>query len=166
MRSLLRTVCAVLAVAALIFAPWSVQAETEDTLTLTFYPRVSHEQILGLVIPWGAPETVTVTNYRIADMRGGARGYIKLETASGITRLNFDDVRRIDFVSYPRLHEFGKRMESVIYTVRSNVQLTDGSRIENAILNAHWGTVEGDTELGRFFLSDPMTVASLSFNGH
>lgn len=168
MRALLRTGLVLLAIAALLGTPVAVQAETEaeDTLTLTMYPRVSHEKILGLVIPWGTPETVTVSNYRIADLRGDGRDHILLETGSGLTRLSFDDVRRIEFVSYPRLHEMNERMQSATYTVRANVHLADGTRIENAILNAHWGTVEGDTELGPFFLSNPLTVASLTFDAH
>lgn len=168
MRALLRTSIAVLTLVALVGVPFAGQAETqtEDTLTMTIYPKVSHEKFLGLVIPWGTPETVTVHNYRIADLRGDTRDHVLLETAAGVTRLSFDDIRQIDFVSYPRLHEYNTRMQSVTYTVRANVQLVDGSRIENAILNAHWGTVAGDTQLGEFFLNDPLTVASLTFNAH
>ena len=167
MRTLFRTVLVLLVGAALAASPLSQAfANTSDTLTLTIYPRVSHEKILGVVIPWGDPETVTVSNFKITDLRGIPRDHILLETASGVTRLPLDTVKRIDFVSYARLYKYNSRMASVRYHIRANIFLTDGSRIENAVVNAHWGLVEGDTELGEFYLADPLTVSSLTFNGH
>ena len=138
----------------------------EDTLTLTFYPRAAREKFWGVVVPWGQPETVTVKNYRIADVRGNNRNHILLETSSGTTRLLFDEIRRIDFVSYSRVYFYNSRVESLRFVVRANIFLTDGSRIENGVVNAFWGQVDGDTELGEFFLNDPMTVSSITWNGH
>ena len=167
MRTLFRISAVFIIVACLAAAPFGqALANGSDTLTLTVYPRLSHEKLLGVVIPWGSPETLTLENYRITDMRGNPRDHVLLETSAGVTRLPFDNVRRIDFVSYARLYKMNTRMNSIRYHVRANVFLTDGTRIENAVLNAHWGLVEGHTELGDFYLDNPLTVSSLTFNRH
>ena len=167
MRTLLRF-STVIAIAIGLLASWGAGPAVagEDTITLKLYPRTAHEKVWGVVVPWGEPETLTVREYRIFDTRGDSRDHILLETGAGVTRLLFDNIRRIDFMSYPRIYHFNKRMASVRYVVRATIFLTDGSRIENAIVNAYWGHVEGDTELGRFYLEDPLSVASITFNSH
>lgn len=168
MRIVFRTILALTLVACMLTLVQAgpAQAQLDDSLTLTIYPRVAHEKVWGVVVPMGAPETVRVFNYRIFDLRGDGRDYLLLETASGQTRLLFDRVRRIDFVSYPRQYSNNTRMESTRYVVRCNIFLTDGTRIENAVVNAHWGLVEGETELGDFYLRDPFTVTSMTFDAH
>ncbi len=165
MRTLFRITAVLVVGACLATAPLGqALATNSDSLTLTIYPRVAYEKVMGVVIPWGAPETVTLGDYRITDMRGNPRDYVVLETSAGVTRLPFDNVRRIDFISYARVYKNNARMRSVRYHVRTNIYLMDGTRIENAVINAHWGLVEGTTELGDFFLDNPLTVSSLTFN--
>ncbi len=108
-----------------------------------------------------APATVTVRDFMIRDYTGlPIEGFV-MKTCSGRTMIPLETVMEI------RLSRWSSRRTDDIFLIENVVEveidLTDGTtRI--GLMNADFGTVEGQTELGDFFLGDPLYVRHLLFN--
>jgi len=166
MRTKLHALLALVAAVSLIMTPMAEMATAapSDTVTLELCTTLKYGQITGNVYRRGDVVTVDVANYKIFDLRGAPRTDIVIKTASGVQRIKWSRIQSMEMTSHAKLYDYNSRLASATYTVHANVYLTDGSVLKDAVINAHWGVVEGDTDLGKFFMGDPLTVASITFN--
>jgi len=116
-----------------------------------FYPGRTHTK----------PATVTVTDFVIRDYSGAPIDSFIIQTVSGQTKIPIDEVKEIDFSGWTR-----RRTDDIplIENITcAEMVFTDGTS-RSVIMNGDFGTIEGETTLGDFFLSDPLTVEHLIFN--
>ena len=107
------------------------------------------------------PATVTVRGFMIRDYTGLPIEDFVMKTCSGRTMIPIETVMEI------RLSRWSFRRTNDIYLIENVVEveidLTDGTT-RTGLMNADFGTIEGKTELGDFFLGDPLYVRHLVFN--
>jgi OOP family OmpA-OmpF porin len=160
MRSL-KLVSALLLGVALIAASAPVAGADEGSITITIDRRVMPRALLNPGLFFTRGETVTVENYVIRNYLGKPiEGFI-VQTASGRTTIPIDTVQGIDVDR--RVERRTEDIPDIERTVKANILYTDGTQ-EQVLMNADFGTIEGTTELGEFFLDDPLTVRKLVFN--
>ncbi len=133
----------------------------EDSVTLTLDRKTMPQSLLHPGRFFTKQEVVTVYDYVIRDYRGEPIEGFTIQTASGLTKVPIDTVEEIRFKNWI------KRRTDDIYLIERVVEadmfFTDGSQMR-VLTNADFGTIEGRTELGDFFLGDPLAVRHLVFN--
>ena len=157
----LKLVSTLLLGVVLVAASASVARADDGSITITIDRRVMPRVIFHPGLLFTKAETVTVKDYVIRNYLGKPIGGFVIQTASGRTTIPIDAVQEI------RMNEWVSRrtedIPGIERVVEADILYTDGTR-ERVLMNADFGTIEGATELGEFFLGDPLTVRSLVFN--
>jgi outer membrane protein OmpA-like peptidoglycan-associated protein len=133
----------------------------DDSITLTLDRKTMPQSLLHPGRFFTKQEIVTVYDYVIRNYLGQPIEGFTIQTASGLTKVPIDTVEEIRFKNWV------KRRTDDIYLIERVVEadmfFTDGSQMR-VLTNADFGTIEGRTELGHFFLGDPLAVRQLVFN--
>ena len=159
MKALKISLATVIALAMLAVAA-SVAAADDGTITITIDRKVMLRGLLHPGITSDA-ETITVHDYVIRNYSGKPIEVFLVRTASGLTRIPVETVKEIQ-MSY-RVKRRTDDIPRIERVVEADMYFTDGT-MEHVVMNADFGTIEGTTELGDFFLDDPTTVRRLVFN--
>lgn len=106
-------------------------------------------------------ETVTLTDFVIRNYFGKPIDGFIIQTVSGRTTVPIETVKEISHTGWIRKHT--EDIPGIAYVVPVHMVLTDGSEMD-VLMNADFGTIEGMTDLGKFFVKDPHTVTHLVFN--
>ncbi|RJP64263.1 MAG: OmpA family protein [Candidatus Abyssobacteria bacterium SURF_17] len=145
-----------------VFASAVIAEEaTGDSITVTIDRRTQPNTIFHPEWWDENPATVTVYNYVIRDYYGTAVEDVVIKTASGRTEIPIDRVKEIHTKGW--LRRYKDEIDYVDTVIDADIVLTDGTQLSGA-MNADLGTIEGDTDLGTFFLGDPHTIKDLVFN--
>jgi outer membrane protein OmpA-like peptidoglycan-associated protein len=147
----------------LMFASiFASNANAEDgSITITIDRKVMPQSLLHPGRFMTGDETITVYDYVIRDYRGAPiEGFI-IQTASGQTKVPIDTVKEIHTKGW--IHRRTGDIKYVENVVSAEIYYTDGTR-EEVVMNADFGTIEGTTDLGDFFLDNPHSVKVLVFN--
>lgn len=147
-----------------IIAPVAM-AECEDakSLTVTIDRRVMPQTIYHPGRLFQRPKTVTVTlhDFVIRDYAGMPTDGFTIQTNAGQTKIPLDAVKELQLYG-----EFYRRTDDIYLSenlVRSHFSLTDGREVW-AFMNPDFGTIEGKTGQGDFFLKEPHAVKRLVFS--
>lgn len=145
-----------------IFTPAVMADEgTGDSITLTIDRRTKPNTIFHPEWWDESPATVTVYNYVIRDYYGTPVEDVVIKTASGRTEIPISRVKEIHTKGW--LRRYKNEIDYINTVIDADIVLTDGTQLSGA-MNADLGTIEGDTDLGAFFLGDPHTIKDLVFN--
>ncbi len=136
-------------------------AEEEDSITITIDRKVMPQSLLHPERFKTDAETFTVYDYVIRDYSGNPIDGFIVQTASGQTTIPIDTVKQIRTEGW--IHRETDDIAYVENVVRAYFLFTDGTQ-EQYLMNADFGTIEGETDLGEFFLGNPHSVKSLTFN--
>jgi len=141
----------------------AVRAEqgNAESITITIDRTVMPQTVFhpGRVCTKAA--TVTVSDFVIRDYSGIPIDSFIIQTVSGQTKVPIEDVKEITFSGWT--HRRTDDIELIENVARAKMVLTDGTT-KSVILNADFGTIEGRTDKGDFFLDLPHTVERLVFN--
>lgn len=150
-----------LAVVVALTLVGEAMAEKKESITVTLDRKVYPAVIFYPGLCWTEPQTVTVNNYAIRNYLGiPVEGFI-IQTVSGQTEVPLYLVKEIKFDGCIR-HKT-KDIDHIYFVQWADMTLVDGTRMR-VLTNADFGTIEGDTEDGAFFLGDPHTVKHIVFN--
>ncbi|GAB4337100.1 MAG: hypothetical protein Kow0099_10400 [Candidatus Abyssubacteria bacterium] len=150
-----------LAVVVAVTLIGEVKAETKESITITIDRKVYPAVIFHPGLCRTQAETVTLDNYAIRDYLGvPIEGFI-IQTISGQTEVPLYLVKEIKFDGCVR-HKT-EDIDHIYFVQWADMTLVDGTQMR-VLMNADFGTIEGDTEDGEFFLGDPHTVRHLVFN--
>ena len=105
--------------------------------------------------------TVTVFDHAIRDRAGTPIDGFTIQTASGQTKVPIETVKEIRFTGW--VHRRTDDIELVEHVTEADILLTNGTE-KNVLMSADFGTIEGKTERGDFFLGDSHTVRHLLIN--
>lgn len=155
---------AVLLVAVLAATlPSGVQAEQggAKSVTLTLDRAVMPAALFHAAWRATKPATVTVYDFVIRDFSGAPIDGFAVQKSSGRVEIPIETVKEIRQTGWISKHT--EDIPRISYVVPVVITLTDGREVKT-LMNADFGTVEGITEHGWFFLNDPQTVTSLVFN--
>lgn len=150
-------------IAVMLFMAVGPDAMAEDdSITITIDRRTMPQSVFhaGRFFR-GGPKTLTVYDYAIRDYLGKLTEGFTIQKSAGQLMIPIDTVKEININNW-----YSRRTDDIEYVenvARAEIILVDGSRIE-ALMNADFGTIEGKTDLGDFFLNDPHTVRRLVFN--
>ena len=145
-----------------VLAP-CVKAEQENakSITVTIDRVVMPQSSIYPGRVFTDPATVTVSDFVIRDYLGiPIEGFI-VQTVSGQTKVPICKVKEIDFSGWT--HRRTDDIKLVENVTCAEIILTDGTS-RSVVMNADFGTIEGKTEHGDFYLSLPHTVERLVFN--
>jgi len=157
----LKLAASLLIALALVAAFAPVSSAEEESITITIDRKTMPQSLLHPGRFFTKQETVTVYDYVIRNYMGKPIEDFTIQTASGRTEIPVDTVAEIRFKNWvKRRTDDIERIERV---VEADMFFTDGSEM-NVLMNADFGTIEGSTELGDFFLKDPLAVRRLVFN--
>jgi hypothetical protein len=132
-----------------------------DSITITIDRNVMPVSIFHAGLFWTKPETVTVRNFVIRNYAGKPIDGFVVQTASAQTKVPIGTVQEIKHTGWIRKDT--QDIPHINYVVPVHMVLTDG-RVLDTLMNADFGTIEGLTDLGKFFVADPHTVTHLAFN--
>ncbi|GAB4337095.1 MAG: hypothetical protein Kow0099_10390 [Candidatus Abyssubacteria bacterium] len=146
--------------------PTAVRAEAgggpdDGSLTLTLDRKYMPKTIFRPGLLFTDSDTITVHEYVIRDYSGTPIEDFIIQTASGQTSIPVEKVREISFEQCVR-HKTSD-IDHVDFVQNARMVLTSGKEMD-VLMNADFGTIEGKTKLGDFFLKDPHTVKKLVFN--
>jgi hypothetical protein len=159
-----KKVLVLLAVGVLLFSLHSQAYAGQggaESITLVLDRAVMPVSIYHAGLFWTEPETVTVHNFMIRDYLGRPIDGFVIQTASARTKVPIRNVREIQQAGW--ISKNTDDIEGIEYVVPVHMVLTDGTELDT-LMNADFGTIEGKTEDGKFFLGDPHTVTYLAFN--
>ena len=148
----------------LAFAPYALaDADHGDSITLLIDRRVKPESFfhIGRFFSPRSEATVEVLDPVIRNYDGKPIENLTIQTASGQTRIPIETVQEIELSGW-----IGRRTDDIPHidcTVNADILLTDGTQ-KQVLMNADFGTIEGKTDRGDFFLSDPHTVKYITFH--
>jgi outer membrane protein OmpA-like peptidoglycan-associated protein len=132
-----------------------------DSITVTI-DRKTHPNVIFHPELWKTnPATVKVHEFMIRDYYGNLIDGFVIQTASGRTKIPIDTVKEIHTKGW--ITRSTKNIEYIDSVIKADITLVDGTTLD-VLMNADFGTIEGKTELGDFFLGDPHTVKMLVFN--
>jgi hypothetical protein len=150
----------------LTFAPYALaEADYGESITITIDRRVKPQSFFQIG-RFFAPKHHTVVSTEvyepvIRNYDGKPIEHLTVQTASGQTRIPIDTVQGI------MLNDWVERRRDDIphieHTVNANILFTNGKQ-EQVVMNADFGTIEGKTDNGEFFVADPTTVRCISFH--
>lgn len=105
--------------------------------------------------------TLTVYDHVIRDYNNKPIEALTIQTTSGRTKIPIESVKAM------RLNDWVERrtddIPHVECTVNANILFVDGTQ-KQVLMNADFGTIEGKTDKGDFFLKDPHTVRYIEFH--
>ncbi len=134
------------------------------TLIVTIDRRVMPESIFHagrFFIPEDdVRATATVSDYVIRDYSGNPIDGFTIQTASGQTKIPIDNVKRIKFSGHVATET--EDIPLVERVTEADILLVDGTT-KHVLMKADFGTIEGKTNRGDFFLGKPETVIELVF---
>jgi hypothetical protein len=141
----------------------AVRAEqgNAESITITIDRMVMPQSVFHPGRACTKPATVTVSDFVIRNYSGAPIDGFIVQTVSGQTKVPIDDVKEINFSGWT--HRRTEDIDLIENVTRAEMVLTDGTS-KSVILNADFGTIEGKTEKGDFFLDLPHTVERLVFN--
>lgn len=157
----LKSATAILLGIALIAAFAPAASASADSVTITINRAVMPQSIFHPGRFFQEPETVTVKDYVIRNYLGDPIKDFMIQAASGLERIPIDTVEEISFNNW--IHRRTDDLPRIERVVEADMLLTDGN-VLHVLMNADFGTIEGKTDLGDFFLKDPTTVRHLVFN--
>jgi outer membrane protein OmpA-like peptidoglycan-associated protein len=160
MRSL-KFASAILLGIALIAAFAPVARADAGSVTITIDRAVMPQSIFHPGRFFQKSETVTVEDYAIRNYLGKPIEDFMIQAASGLEKVPVEAVEAIRFHNW--VHRRTDDLPHIEHVVEADMLMTDGSEM-HVLMNADFGTIEGRTELGDFFLKDPLTVRHLVFN--
>jgi hypothetical protein len=139
------------------------EQKQEKTITLTMDRRVMPQSLFhpSVFLQDGSKVTVTVSDYVIRDYSGDPIKGFTVQTASGQTLIPIDDVKEIEFSGCVSTKT--EDIDYVEHVSGAEILLVNGKK-KNVVINADFGTIEGKTKRGDFFLGKPNTVVKLVFN--
>jgi outer membrane protein OmpA-like peptidoglycan-associated protein len=159
-----RTVSALLFALVIVAVP-IVSAGTDcgegDSITITINRRTMPQSLLHPGRFFTKSETLTVSDFVIRDYSGVPIDSFIIQTSSGRTEVPVHLIKEIRQTGW--IHRRTEDIRYVENVVETEMLLTDGTAM-SGLMNADFGTIEGKTELGEFFLNDPHTVRHLVFN--
>lgn len=133
------------------FAPYA-SAGVDQGNSITIELKAPHKRVQG---------TVTVRDHVIRGYLGQPIEAITIQTASGRTKIPIENISEIKMGRcISRRTDDIPRIEHV---VKADIILVDGTR-KNVVMNADFGTIEGKTDRGDFYLGDPLTVKHIVFH--
>jgi hypothetical protein len=143
--------------------PATVLAEQggAESITLTLDRAVMPVTIYHAGLLWTEPQIVTVQDFVIRDYLGNPIQSFVVQKASAREEIPIETVESIRQTGW--INKNTKDIKGIEYVVPVVISLTDGRELET-LMNADFGTIEGFTILGSFFLDDPHTVKELVFN--
>ena len=164
----LKLISSLLAVMALLAlaAPLATAGEKQaDSITITIDRTVKPASFfhIGRFFARSDSKQATETVYDpvIRDYDGKPIEGFTIQTASGRTFIPIDTVKAM------RLNDWIERRRDEIarveFTVNANILFTNDTQ-KQVIMNADFGTIEGKTDHGDFFLKDPHTVRFIEFH--
>jgi outer membrane protein OmpA-like peptidoglycan-associated protein len=158
---MLFVVISLMTVSPAIAAAQAGSGSGDDSLTLTLDRKYMPKTIFYPGLLCTDADTITVHEYVIRDHLGKPIDGFIIQTASGQTLVPVEKVKEISFEQCIR-HKT-RDIDHVYFVEDARMVLTSGKEM-SVIMNADFGTVEGKTKLGDFFLGDPHTVKKLVFN--
>jgi outer membrane protein OmpA-like peptidoglycan-associated protein len=145
-----------------LMAAFSPAAKADvGSITITISRSVMPQSLLHPGRFFQEPETVTVEDYVIRNYLGEPIKDFLIQAGPGVERIPIETVKAININNWVR-----RRTDDIAHiehVVEADMLMTDGSMM-NVQMNGDFGTIEGRTELGDFFLEDPLTVRHLVFN--
>jgi hypothetical protein len=132
-----------------------------ESITLVLDRAVMPVSIYHAGLFWTQPEIVTVHDFVIRDYLGYPIDSFTVQKASAREEIPIETVNSIRQTGW--ICKNTKDIEGIEYVVPVVISLTDGRELET-LMNADFGTIEGSTILGSFFLADPHTVKEMTFN--
>ena len=150
-----------LAVVAVPMAYAAADNDEAESITITLNRGKMPQSVLHPGRLFTKPATITVNDFVIRDYSGIPIDGFTIQTSSGRTRVPIHSIEEIRQNGW--IHRRTKDIKYVENVVKVDMVLTDGTEMAT-LMNADFGTIEGKTELGEFFLSDPHTVRRLVFN--
>lgn len=151
---------AVLMLAA-VFVPHAVGGEEGwKSITITIDRKTMGQSVFYPGRFFTDPATVTVDDFTIRDYFGVPIDGFTIQTSSGKTEIPICTVKEISFCEWVRRKT--SDIMHVEHIVKATMVLTDGEELP-VLMNADFGTIEGKTDLGNFFLKDPHTIRHLVF---
>jgi hypothetical protein len=162
LKNALANTCSALLIGLVLMGAFSSMAEAGDeSITITIDRAVMPQSLVHPGRFFTEAETVTVYDYVIRDYANTPVDSFLIQTASGTTKIPMDTVVEVRFENKIRRRTGDiDRIENV---VEADMLMTDGTEM-HVVMNADFGTIEGKTELGDFFLGEPHTVRHLTFN--
>jgi len=160
----LRTVLTVVSALAMVAVPTLATAACgvdSASITITIDRGTMPQSIFHPGRIFTKPETLTVNEFVIRDYSGNPIDSFTIQTSSGRTEVPMNLIQEIRQKGW--IHRRTDDIEYVENIVKADMLLTDGTEM-SVIMNADFGTIEGKTELGEFFLGDPHSVRRLVFN--
>lgn len=136
-------------------------AQSEESVTITIDRSTMPNSLLYPGRFFTEPETVTVHNYVIRDYLGVPIEGFTIQTVSGQTKVPVNLVSEIRFDGW--IHRETRDIDFVHFVEWGDMTLVDGAEMR-VLFNADFGTIEGHTEDGEFFLGDPHTVRRIVFH--
>lgn len=130
------------------------------TITITIDRAYRPAVIFHPGLMWQEEATVTVRDFVIRDYMGKPIDGFVVQTASGRTEIPIQKVKEIRFSGC--VHRVTKDIPYIQNVTSAKMVLADGTT-KDVLMNADFGTIEGKTEKGDFFLGDPYTVKHLVF---
>ncbi len=146
---------------ALAAAFASGSSAEEESITITIDRKTMPQSLLHPGRFFTKQETVTVYDYVIRNYLGKPIEDFIVQTAAGMTKIPVDTVTEIRFRNWIKTRT--SDIPNIERVVEAEMFFTDGTMMQ-VLMNADFGTIEGRTELGDFFLKDPATVRHLVFN--
>ena len=157
----LKFASAILLGIALVAAFSAVAKADAGSITITISRSVMPQSLLHPGRFFQGPETVTVEDYVIRNYMGKPIQDFTIQAGSGLEKIPVDTVEEISINNWVRRRT--DDLPHIENVVEADMLMTDGSEM-HVLMNADFGTIEGKTELGDFFLKDPHTVRHLVFN--
>ena len=143
------------------FAPCASADQEGKSITITIDRKTMPQSIFQLGRFYTVSEKVTLTDYEIRDYAGAPIDGLIIQTCSGQTKIPICTVKEIRLSRW-----FHRRTDDIFLVedvVEADITLTDGT-MRSVLMNANFGTIAGQSDLGSFFLGDPLTVRHLVFN--
>ncbi|RJP19805.1 MAG: hypothetical protein C4520_12005 [Candidatus Abyssobacteria bacterium SURF_5] len=131
------------------------------TITLTLDRAVMPAALYHPGTLCTGPMVVTVHDFVIRNHFGLPIDSFIVQKASARVEIPIETVQEIRQTGW--ISKKTEDIPRIMYVVPAVITLTDGREIET-IINADFGTIEGMTERGPFFLDDPHTITRLVFN--
>lgn len=151
----------VLTLAAAVTPNVAAEQANSESVTITIDRVTMPSTLLFPGRIFTKAKTLTVHDFVIRDYDGIPIDGFIIQTSSGQTKIPIYMVEQIRPSRWVRRET--KDIDFVENVVCAEMVLTDGTEM-NVLMNADFGTIEGKTEDGDFFLGDPHTVRQLVFN--
>jgi hypothetical protein len=148
----------------LAFAPYALaEADHGESITILIDRAVKPQSYfhIGRFFQKGRKKTVEVYEPVIRNYDGKPIESLTIQTASGRTQIPIETVQEIKLENW--IERRTDDIPHIEQVVEAKILLTSGEQ-KKVLMNADFGTIEGKTERGEFFLADPITVRCIAFH--